>query len=315
MTALIDDTARTTPIELAAHSTAGEVITAYLREQAGRLRAAEATVRAAERPGVHDMRVATRRLRSALRTFRTVYRKDQRDRARALSGELTWLSNLLGAARDAEVIGRHLAAEVAATPTELVLGPVSAELDRHLAKKAATTRAELISALDDRRYVQLVDALDLFLIEAPSKGKAGKPGADVLPPLVAKAYRRARTAARTARDKTGPARDDALHRVRKAVKRLRYATEAAAPVVGRPADRYRRRTRKVQRVLGGHHDFVVQRATLRDLGIQTHLDGGNAFTFGLLHGRIGMATIQREHDYARLWRKLASRKARRWLAA
>jgi CHAD domain-containing protein len=188
-------------------------------------------------------------------------------------------------------------------------------LERYLAKNAATTRAELISGLDDRRYARLVDSLDLFLVEAPAKGTAGKPGADVLPPMVAKAYRRARTAARAARDGTGTAREDALHRVRKSVKRLRYATEAVTPVAGRQADRYRRRSKKVQQVLGDHHDYVVLRGTLRELGVQTHLDGGNAFTFGLLHGRIGMATIQREHEFARRWRKLASRKARRWLHA
>jgi hypothetical protein len=52
---------------------------------------------------------------------------------------------------------------------------------------------------------------------------------------------------------------------------------------------------------------------LRDLGVQAHLDGTNSFTFGLLHGRTGMAAIQREHEFDRRWRKLTSGKARRWL--
>lgn len=308
MTTIIDDTTRTTPIDLDSRSTAGAAVTAYLREHLNRLRAAELAVRTAESDGVHDMRVAVRRLRSTLRTFRSLYGKAQRNRARQLGVELRWLSDTLGATRDAEVIGRQLAAEIAATPAELVLGPVSAVVDRHLARAEATARTDLLLAVDHPRYADLLNALDVFVASPPATGK----GAKVLPRLVAKAYRRANRAVRRAGETSGPARDDALHQVRKAVKRLRYATEVAEPVVGRPAERYRRRSRKVQQLLGDHHDFVVLRTTLRDLGVQAHLDGTNGFTFGLLHGRIGMAAIQREREFPRLWHKLASRKARHW---
>ncbi|HEY3749190.1 MAG TPA: CHAD domain-containing protein [Pseudonocardiaceae bacterium] len=312
MTTIIDETTRMTPIDLDSDSTAGAAVTAYLREHLHRLRAAELAVRTAEPGGVHDMRVAVRRLRSTLRAFRALYGKAQRNRARQLGGELKWLSDTLGAARDAEVIGRQLAAEIAATPSELVLGPVSSVVDRHLARTEATARTDLLSAVDHPRYADLLSGLDAFVASPPANGKGGKRGAKVLPPLVAKAYRRANRAARRAGETTGTERDDALHQVRKAVKRMRYAAEATAPVVGRPAERYRRRSTKVQQVLGDHHDFVVLRATLRDLGVQAHLDGTNSFTFGLLHGRIGMAAIQREREFPQLWHKLASRKARRW---
>jgi CHAD domain-containing protein len=299
-------------INLNSDSTAGAAVTTYLRVHLKQLRAAELAVRTAEPDGVHDMRVAVRRLRSTLRTFRTLYGKAQRNRARQLGVELKWLSDTLGAARDAEVIGRQLAAEIAATPTDLVLGRVSAAVDRHLARAEATARTDLLLAVDHPRYANLLSALDMFVASPPASGKGGKRGAKVLPPLVAKAYRRANRATKRAAKATGPARDDALHQVRKAVKRMRYAAEAAEPVVGRPAERFRRRSRKVQQVLGDHHDFVVLRATLRDLGVQAHLDGTNGFTFGLLHGRIGMAAIQREREFPQLWHKLAARKARRW---
>lgn len=310
---MIHDTRQATPIDLNRRSTAGDAVTAYLRVHADRLRAAELAVRVADPEGVHDMRVAVSRLRGVLRAFRSVYRKVDRGRVGRLRDELKWLSDVLGQVRDAEVLQRRLSEEVDATPTELVLGPVAAALDRYLAKDAATTRADLLSTLDSARYADLVAGLEKFTARPPTSGRAGKRGADVLPPLVAKAYRRASRAAEAAEHATGPARDDALHRVRRAVKRVRYAAEATAPVAGRPADRYRRRSRQVQRVLGDHHDYVVLRRTLRDLGVRAHLDNLNSFTFGLLHGRIGMAAMRRDREFTRRWRKLASRKARRWL--
>ncbi|HEX5406974.1 MAG TPA: CHAD domain-containing protein [Pseudonocardiaceae bacterium] len=302
MTGTIDRT----PVKLGTRCTAGEAVTAYVGEHVHRLRAGEMAVRNGEHDGVHDMRVAVRRLRSTVRTFGKVCGPV------AFRGELKWLSDVLGEARDTQVTGRRLAAEIHATPVELVLGPVSAEVDRQLARTAALAQAELMSTIDSVRYVELARALDEF---APTGGKAGKRAARVLPPMVAKAYRRARRVTSRAESATGAARDGELHRVRKAVKAVRYGAELLVPVVGKPADRYRRRSRQVQRVLGDHHDYVVLRTTLRELGVQAHLDGANAFTFGLLHGRLGMAALQREQEFPRLWHKLASPKARRWLTS
>ncbi len=73
--------------------------------------------------------------------------------------------------------------------------------------------------------------------------------------------------------------------MRKAAKRLRYAAEVAVPAVGKPADRTRRRARKITKILGDHQDSVVVRPVLRELGMQAHLAGENGFTFGLLHER------------------------------
>ena len=81
----------------------------------------------------------------------------------------------------------------------------------------------------------------------------------------------------------GDARDRALHEARKAAKRLRYAAEAAEPAVGKPAKRLRKRLKPMQSVLGDHQDAVVARPVLRELGAQVHQEGGNGFTFGLLH--------------------------------
>jgi CHAD domain-containing protein len=72
--------------------------------------------------------------------------------------------------------------------------------------------------------------------------------------------------------------------VRKKAKRLRYAAESAQVVLGPGTAKLARHAKQVQSALGDHHDSVVARAALRRWGIEAHLEGDNAFTFGLLHG-------------------------------
>ena len=62
----------------------------------------------------------------------------------------------------------------------------------------------------------------------------------------------------------------------------RYAAEAAAPTLGKPARR-RTRAKQVQELLGDHQDAAVSLDVLRELGAEAHLDGGNGFIFGLLY--------------------------------
>src|SRR3954464_15818416 len=82
-------------------SPAGDVLLAPLREQVQQVRAQDLPVRLDAQDAVHKMRVATRRLRSALTTFRPLVDADV---AGPLRQELKWLAGELGAARDAEVM-------------------------------------------------------------------------------------------------------------------------------------------------------------------------------------------------------------------
>lgn len=293
------------------HGSAGQAVTGYLSDQLVRLRAADVAVRRAEPDGVHDLRAAVRRIRDTLRTFRSVV---GRSRAIALSAELKWLSDLLGEARDAEVVSGRIVAELDATPTDLVLGPVRAEVDRLTGRGVADTRAAVRLALAGPRYLALLSALDALVADPEPRGRAAAPARQVLPALVAKAYRRSRRAVGMAKRATaGPDRDAALHRVRRTTKRLRYASEVAAPVVGRPAERLRRRAKALTRTLGDRHDLVLLRARLRELGVRTHLAGNSAFTFGLLHGRAGAHADRLDREYSARWRRVAARRATKWL--
>ena len=119
-------------------SSAGDVVLAYLRIQAHTLKTLEPAVRADEFDSVHQMRVATRRLRAVLRTFGQVIPRTDSEH---LAGELQWLGRELGAARDAEVLAGHLRDSLRPTPPELLIGPVQARVQGHFAPRRAAARA------------------------------------------------------------------------------------------------------------------------------------------------------------------------------
>ncbi|MGB9376648.1 MAG: CHAD domain-containing protein, partial [Mycobacteriales bacterium] len=125
--------------------------------------------------------------------------------------------------------------------------------------------------------------------------------------------RRLATRRAEARHATDGSQELALHEVRKAAKRARYAAEAAGPVIGRPARRFADAVSDVQTVLGDHQDTVILRATLRRMGAQAFLAGENGFTFGLLHAREEQRAAQAERDFARAWKSVSRRRINRWL--
>jgi CHAD domain-containing protein len=129
----------------------------------------------------------------------------------------------------------------------------------------------------------------------------------VLPDLIGKAVRRTRKAYRAAQAQPpGADRDEHLHEMRKAAKRLRYAAEVAQPALGRPAKQLVSDVKAVQELLGEHQDSVVARGLLRELGAAAAADG-NGFAFGWLL-RDEQARAERvEDDLGDAWRALRTR--------
>ena len=214
-------------LRLSSGSLAGEVVLAYLDAQAGRLVTLDPAVRRDVPDAVHQMRVTTRRLRSAIQDFPMVLPAAA---TRQLRDELRWLGGVLGTARDAEVLREAFQAELAATPAELVIGPVKARVTTHFAAREAAARTAVLDALDSPRYFAILDALDQLLADPPQAAAATAPAGEVMAHAVGRAYRRTRRRMRRAwRVPPGPARDTLLHDARKAAKRARYAAEAARP--------------------------------------------------------------------------------------
>ena len=292
-------------------ASAAEVVQAYLKVQVATLRSLESKVRADEFDSVHQMRVATRRLRATLRSFGKVIPRPATEK---VAGELKWLGGLLGEARDGEVLPQHLLASLETVPVEQLIGPVQARVQGHFAPLRASARERVIEAFGSVRYAKLLANLDQLAHDPPRGPQAGAPARDVLPAAVHKAYRQAKRRMRRARQvPRGQARDVALHEARKSARRARYAAEAARPASGKPARKFARQMKKVQSVVGDHQDTVIARQAARDLGIGAHLAGENAFTYGLLY--------EREHDQAErlqarvrtVWKKASRPRYRTWM--
>jgi len=299
---------RPTVLRARGKRTAGAEALRYLDKQARALVAEDPHVRLDIKDGVHQMRVATRRLRTALATFRPFFEPSS---AEPLRAELKWLGGVLGEARDAEVMRKHLREQVAELPEELVLGPVARRIDLELNQAHQEAHGRVIETLDGERYLALVDLLERFVAEPPLTARAARPAERELQRRVSKACARV-TASVAVVDAAESAdeRDNALHDVRKAAKRARYAAEAAKPVGGKQAKQVQAAMEAIQEDLGDHQDAVVERSWLRDLGARAYLNGENGFTFGLLHGRTLLRAEHDEQQFEVLWKQARSTIAR-----
>ncbi|MFJ7147718.1 CHAD domain-containing protein [Streptomyces sp. NPDC100445] len=281
--------------------TAGDHVLAYLRAQRDALVGLDPAVRRGLPDAVHRMRVATRRARGTLRSFRDVL-----DSAVTgpLGGELKWLADELGTGRDQEVLADRLTTALAALPTGLVAGPVPERLAVWADPRRTGTHAHLTGILDSRRHLALLDRLDALLADPPLLEAAGRKPAKVLARGVAKDEKKVTRAVRDAlRLPPGEERDLALHEARKKAKRTRYAAEAATAALGAPARTLAKDMKSLTTLLGDHHDSVMARRALRELAAVAHAAGENAFTYGVLYGGEEARAAAAEAELPARWRR------------
>ncbi|MDO0927733.1 CYTH and CHAD domain-containing protein [Streptomyces sp. TG1A-8] len=284
--------------------TAGDHVLAHLRAQRDAIVAHDLAVRRDLPDAVHRMRVATRRLRSAFRTFGTVLDRSATD---PIAAELKWLAGELGAERDQEVLADRLTTALDALPPTLATGPARDRLAAWDRARHDHTHRRLLAVLDSARHLALLDALDALLADPPLRGRAaGKPDK-----VLAKALRK--DLAKVSRLVTaalglppGRERDTALHEARKKAKRTRYAAEAAAPALGRPAHSLAASMKSLTSLLGDHQDSVMARRTLRELAAVAHAAGESAFPYGVLYGREERRAAATEARLPSLWKEIDS---------
>jgi CHAD domain-containing protein len=197
---------------------------------------------------LHQLRVATRRLRAFLRGARPLLDPAW---AKSLRAELGWLGSALGPARDLDVLVEHLAAEIAS------LGPggVGARslLDSFDEERKAA-RAVVVETLSSGRYLALLDRL-----EAASKPWLS--GDET--PLAALWWKEWKRTRKAFRSLGKDPRDDELHAARIRVKRARYAAELAERELGKRGVRFVDTAKELQDVLGEHQDAVVAEERIR----------------------------------------------------
>ncbi|MBV7697612.1 CYTH and CHAD domain-containing protein [Streptomyces sp. TRM70350] len=282
--------------------TAGDHVLAYVRAQRDAIVELDPAVRRDVEDSVHRMRVATRRMRSTFTSYRNVLDRAVTD---PIGAELKWLAGELGAGRDQEVLAERISAAVEELPPALVTGPVRDRLRAWSKERGGDSRRQIIDVLNGPRYLALLTSVDALLADPPlRRAAAGKPS-KVLPKAVGKAYDVLAGLVEQALDTPpGHDRDMAIHEARKKAKRARYAAEAAAPALGKPASKLVSSFKDLQTLLGEHQDSVMSREALRELAGQAHAAGENAFTYGLLYGRQEQRAAEVEQELPGVWKAM-----------
>ncbi|MFC7730777.1 CYTH and CHAD domain-containing protein [Actinomadura keratinilytica] len=275
---------------------AGAAVQAYLAAQVAAILTYDPKARVAEEDAVHKMRVAVRRIRSTLRSYRPLLVREHVD---PLRSELRWLAGVLGEVRDLEVLRMRFTARL----DELDAGGAGREWLDDIAREERSAYRRLNAALKEPRYFALLDALERLAEAPPLTDRAARRAAKELPGPVARAWRRmekAHAAIATAEDA-----DEARHETRRAAKRARYAAEAAVPVLGDAAARAARDARRVQEVFGGHQDGVIAMARLREIAARVRTPA-EAFTVGVLYGAERCEAQASLDDLERIWQRIGA---------
>jgi CHAD domain-containing protein len=285
-----------------ADSPAKDVIKHVLAESIASLLKHDPLVRTSGDPeAVHQARVATRKLRSHLRTFGPLLDPDWTE---PLRSELGWLALGLGAVRDREVLFERLSGRAKSLPASDLRS--AGALLRILQVEIATLRTKLMAELDSLRYVDLLERLVVASQAPATLPDAEEPASKVLPPLAAGPWRRLRSAVKQLPETPT---DPELHRIRILAKRARYAAEAVAPVVGKAADGFARAAAKLQTILGEHQDSVTAQAWLR----AARISGRRAFVAGELIAMEHIGAEDARAKWPKVWDALDRKSLRDWM--
>ena len=207
----------------------------------------EGGARAGEVAATHQLRVATRRLRAALRLFGPVLSPRF---AEAAGRDLGWVGQAIGAVRDLDVLAATVKARAERLDPQLrsALGPVGVAIH----EQRLIALGDLVRTLDSARCRQLLARLARFA-DTPARPERDRAIADCAPALVHPLVRAAVRAGRRLDADSTPAQ---LHRLRVRIKRLRYALETLA-FAGKSVRRARVELERLQDLFGAHQDAIA----------------------------------------------------------
>ena len=227
----------------------GLVLTAALRHEYRALLIHDpGTRRGVDPEDLHQLRVATRRLRAFLRAAGVLVEKRW---AVSLREELGWLGGHLGPARDLDVMLDRLRSEVASLEQD---SAGAAGLLTALEEEREAAYRDVVEVLGDARYFALLERLETGATP-PLSGDEST--------LAAVFHREAKRMRRTFAALGDDPADEALHASRIAVKRARYAADLGAHELRRPGERFVTIAKQMQDVLGDHQDAVFAEARIR----------------------------------------------------
>lgn len=236
--------------------------------------------------GIHQARVALRRLRAAFAVFRPAVDTPE---VRALSAEAKWLAGECGPARDLHVF---LTESVTDVP------PV---VKRIGARLAASHLERARAALGSARYEAFDQRLSAFAAQRPPAEIRGELrldefGRHVLDSRHAKVVRRGRLFARLS--------EEQLHQLRIGIKKLRYAATYLTPAFASPAAKpYIEATVRLQGALGALNDRATAARMLADIATASRPSEDTALPLQLLAKQAAGGEKRRRRKLERAWKE------------
>jgi triphosphatase len=287
-------------MEISSESSVEELAFAVLRKHFAALLRKEGGTRLGEDPEqLHDMRVATRRIRAAMALFEGALPAE----VIGLREELGWVASALGAVRDLDVLIEQV--EAWGRPVEglddralgLVAGVLAADRDQ--------ARANLVQTLDSSRYERLLAELTAVLRNGPvgASPSSRVRAVDAAPPLIKARYRKVRKGGRRIDRSSKPAD---YHRLRIRAKRLRYALQFLAPIYGKGVTTLIRRTVRLQDLLGAHQDAEVAVARFETIVAEegNDLPPAAAFAMGEIAERYAKRKAKLRRRFPKVFRRV-----------
>ena len=291
-------------VRLSPQAPAVTAVAAVLQQLLGTMQANVAgVVRDIDSEFLHDLRVAVRRTRSALKLAGDVLPAGLASRFRP---EFKWLGDLTTPTRDLDVYQMDLdamaAGLVAASPAELM------PFREHLARRRAAEQRQLARGLRNTRFSRLTGEWLDALASAAASGKARPTAGQLAASRIRKAHRRVLADGGAITAASAP---ECMHELRKRGKELRYLLEIFGSLYD-PAEHWQavRELKALQDCLGEFQDTEVQQGEIRAFAAQM-MDERTAPAVTLLAiGEIaaGLAIRQRQarSEFAGRFRDFAS---------
>lgn len=247
---------------------------------------------------LHDMRVAVRRLRTALDLFESAIPDHPR---REFAADLRWIGRAQGRVRDRDVALAQVAALAQDAPD---LEAAAWRIFRHaLELERAGARVRLIARLDSERYAAFLERARVW-VAAPAPAGAevpagGSPAYTVAPRLIAE---RMGSLAAAYEEAERLVDQPSLHAFRIAAKRARYAHEYFGETGGPRSSRRAKRLAQLQDFLGEHQDAVMLLQRLRKYAKSVPArDRELTLSVGSAMGHLERAARMRRSDLRRAW--------------
>lgn len=309
----VDDGAEPVPAAL-------EVLRAYLSAQSAAFLAQLPRLREGKPEASHKIRVACRRSRSMLRTYRPLLDGDWADE---LAAQIADFTEIVAPERDIEVVRERLLTALDEMGDESS-GAIRARtlLERMLHREYAAAHEATLAALAGPRFHALADQLALAPETLPGLPESYSPAPEAMYPLVTRSFelverrvnalpdpRKQSAQSALADDET----DELWHKLRIAAKRCRYAAEVCVPVAGQSAAELAEAMTDVTEELGTQQDATVASAVLLRAARTPRIAAPTGFVLGRLLGEARAGILRSRLAFPVLWTQVADPARRTWL--